>query len=371
MQQASSYAEEGTAAHALLEMCLRLHSPPEALHGVNIHEDYHVDDDMVDAVGHAYDYVTAWLAEHPGGYVGIEEEVHWGAWCKSGKLTPKLASGTADVVLMYGLDMRILDYKHGAGKVVEVTDNPQAKLYALGALAKFNGGKATKNVTIGIIQPRARHVDGPVREQVISIENLKKWFYNVVEPAALAALKANAPREAGKWCKWCPAAPTCRALIDHIMAEAGTEFNADPLAEPIDPTTLNDSELSRAMAAADLIEAWAHAVRGRVLAMLLSGRPLDGWKLVAGRSTRDWREDAVPDVLAQAHAVLGDPKLYAPRMLLSPAQLEKAYQKLRQGKQFRESMPQYIARSTPGAHVAPATDPRPEYTPGSEFDALL
>lgn len=400
-RKTSSYAEEGTAAHKLLELCLRLECHPEELHGVRIHEsvqtggaveipDYHVDDDMVEAVAHAYDYIRAFDAKyrsnrtgHSSAKVLIERQVHWGAQGHI-KLSKEVASGTADVILVAPGRLVVMDYKHGAGKVVEVEDNEQAKLYAIGALNDLDLWDKVDEVLLVIVQPRARHEAGPIREWAISVDDLDEWAQKVVAPRAKAALKPNAKRTAGHWCRWCAAAPTCRALVDKVMEDAGTEFsvleNNGLAMAPPNPHDLTMEELARAQAAADLIEAWVHAVRGRVLELLLSGRELPGWKLVQGRSTRAWDEDQMDEAARAAHEHLGDPRLYAPRVLLSPAQLEDAFKlHARQPKElvkdararFKATFAPYIARSTPAIHVAPEHDPRPAYTPGTEFDPLL
>jgi hypothetical protein len=366
----SFYAEEGTAAHKLLELCLRIDCEPDALQGVNIHQDFHVDDDMVQAVAHAYDYIKSWRVQHPRGKVHIECEVWWGGTLH-GKFNPSVASGTADVVLVDGKLLWVMDYKHGAGKIVEVEDNPQLKLYACGAWHKY-GNASTRTINLVIVQPRARHTDGPIREWATRTDTLFAWLSDVVQPAGLKALKANAPRTAGDHCRWCTAAPTCRALVDHVMEKAGTEFTEIQTEGTSDPHTLSRDELGQAMAACEMIEAWTKAVRGRVLDMLhRDQRSVPGWKLVRGRQTRQWSEDDTIPILRKCAIKFDDVKDYAPRQLLSVAEMEKLYKRNKLGKDFTKDMATFIRMSNPPIHVAPAHDPRPEYTPGSEFDPLV
>lgn len=387
----SAYAHEGTAAHKLLELCMRLHCAPDELKGAQVHRytdqagkevGHSVNEDMIEAVGHAYDYVNTWQAGHPKGDVYIERQVHWG---HSVGLTAEHSSGTLDIALVdcTTYELEVVDYKHGAGVVVNPLDNEQLKLYAAGVLADVTmirkGLRECFNeLKLVIIQPRARSAQGPIRTSTERVRDIDKWLKTTVAPSGRKALRPNAPRAAGKWCRWCTAAPTCRALVDKVMEEAGAEFESLEQEPPRDPQRLSTAGLSRAMAAADMIEAWAHAVRGRVLAMLLAGRELPGWKLVSGRSTRKWREDDTSDVIKQAHDVLRDPSVYAPRVLLSPAKMEEAYKDARPDgvkvkdrlAQFNSAFGRYIEKSTPAPHVAPEDDPRPSYTPGSEFDPL-
>jgi hypothetical protein len=379
--KSSHYAEEGTAAHALLEMCLRIGCEPEDLRGVNIHEEFHVDDDMIEAVGQAYDYINGWLAHHPRGQVRIERRIHWGAHAAL-LLDKDVASGTADVTLIDTAprtrSLVMLDYKHGAGKVVEVEANPQLMLYAVGVLCEYPD---FKDIELCVVQPRARHDHGPVRHWTTTRKALDNWVRDVVKPAAKAALKRNAPRVAGDHCRWCAAAPTCRVLVDHVMERAGTEFTT---LEPRDPHTMSTEELSRAMGAVQMIEAWCKAVYGRVLESLLAGRTagLEEWKLVRGRSTRAWDDAGIPKVVAQAASHF-KPEQYAPRMLISVAEMEKLFKSQAKGRSkdaqaarakwlaaFGKLRP-FIKQSDPPVHVAPHNDPRDPYVPGSEFGSLV
>ena len=363
----NAYAEEGTAAHALLELCLRLSAHPDELEGVNIYEDYHVDEDMMNAVAHAYDYIKAWKAGHEGGEVYIEHRVHWGAHPHL-NLPEEQSSGTADVILHHNRSLVTIDYKHGAGKVVEVGGNTQTMLYSLGAMVEFE--TETQDITMCIIRPRARHDEGPVRVEKVSRGRLTKWAKDVVAPAARAALTKNAKRCAGGWCQWCSAAPTCRELVDHVMTAAGAEFADLPVVNTSDPHSLSHTELAKAMAATAMIEAWAHAVRGRVLALLTAGNELDGWKLVLGRTTRSWSEEKIKAIVGTCHKLELPPNEYAPRILASPAAMEKIWRKHKLKPPFDKALAKYIVRSQPGVHVAPEHDPRPTYLPGSEFTPI-
>jgi hypothetical protein len=375
--KSSHYAEEGTAAHALLEMCLRIGCEPEDLTGVNIHEEFHVDEVMTEAVGHAYDFINGWLAQHPKGQVRIERLIHWGAH-PTLLLDKETASGTADVTLIDTTprtqSLVMLDYKHGAGKVVEVEENAQLKLYAVGVLCEY---PMFKTIDLCVVQPRARHDHGPVRIWTTTRKDLDRWVLDVVKPAAKLALKRNAPRVAGDHCRWCAAAPTCRVLLDHVMERAGTDFTA---LTPTDPHTLSPDELSRAMGAVQTIEAWCKAVYGRVLESLLAGRTagLQDWKLVQGRRTRAWDDANTTKIVKLAHTYF-QPEQYAPRVLVSVAEMERLFKAQAKGRSkaaqadrakwvaaFGKLRP-YITQSDPPVHVAPRSDPRDPYTPGSEF----
>jgi hypothetical protein len=66
--------------------------------------------------------------------------------------------GTGDCVVIADGTLHIVDYKHGQGVLVEATDNPQMKLYALGALELFDGIYDIDTVSMTIYQPRRDNV---------------------------------------------------------------------------------------------------------------------------------------------------------------------------------------------------------------------
>lgn len=114
-----------------------------------------------------------------------------------------------------------------------------------------------------------------------------------------------------------------------------------------------------------MLRMWADAVEGYALELLLKGEAVPGFKLVAGRTNRSWAdEEAAAQWLVSATSE--DEAL--PRSLVSPAQAEKLL-KHYQIKNPGELVAQYAVKRTGTPTIAPATDPRPELSPFSEFAA--
>lgn len=220
---AGKYALEGTAAHSLLEMCLRLDQDPEKFLGHEIEEGFLVTEEMAAAVGHALDFVRQTLDTNPRMRLHIETRVKIGPLIglHNGEL-----EGTADIILEDGSLCIVADYKHGAGIYVDARDNSQLKLYAAGA--RERAGKAFYKYQNVIIQPRIYANNGrPVRDFHITESELINWLQKTVRPSAHAALAPNAPRNAGAHCKWCGAAGRCREFARHAASVAAAEFSAD------------------------------------------------------------------------------------------------------------------------------------------------
>jgi len=131
--------------------------------------------------------------------------------------------GTVDaaIVELFGI-LWVIDYKYGAGRMVDPADNSQMIYYALGIAHKyhFNFSK----VRLAIAQPRIVHKDGFFRTWDISIPKLMSWqkvFKNGVE----ACKKPDAPLKPGRWCFFCPAQTICPAIENRQMEEAQTDFD--------------------------------------------------------------------------------------------------------------------------------------------------
>lgn len=353
------YADEGTAAHSLLELCLKLDVPPENFLGVHIYLDYVVTEEMADAVGHALDWLRAYLAQNP------KATFHSEHWVSAGKLLVfegESVGGTGDIFVDNApVELVAVDYKHGAGVAVEVDGNTQTLLYLL-LYYWQHATRPYKQYRHIIIQPRSRHEDGPVREERITHAELMAFAKHVQARVKHIAKHPN-EREAGTWCRWCAAAGTCRALADYSLRAAQLEFGSGEA--PIDPDAMNAEEMAYALHAAPVIEQWIKALYGAALNFMLSGGEIDDMKLVHSRTSRYWdNEKEVMKLLKRRFEL----DAIAPRSMLGVPGIEKLF------KQAKKPMPAalatHIARSRPTIHIAPADDPRPAVTRGEEFSPL-
>lgn len=366
------YAEQGTAAHTLFEMCQRIGVDPHKFHGTAIYNDWVVDDDMADAVGHALDWVNAYLAKHPRAKLHIEREVDG---YKLLKCLKGHTSGTPDTMIDNdrALELIALDYKHGAGVPVEVGGNTQLLQYIV-AYWSQHCTRPYKTYRGVIIQPRSRHEEGPVREVVWThaeiMEHAKRLTKRVI-------FIANNPddRAAGDWCKWCRGAGRCKTLKEYSMNAAQLEF-AEPVKgkpklkdlfppQPLDPKGLSNKELGRLWPMLDVFEHWVKAVRGAILTEWLASRKVPGTKLVRGRQgNRAWKhEERVAELLAKVFK----PDQYMPRSLLGVPDVERLFKARKRGAVLPPKLAALVNRAPGALHVARADDPRPTVQRGEEF----
>lgn len=296
-RQETGYAREGTQAHKVCEDFLQGKDTWELVfEGAT--------DDMIDGA-ELYGSTIDGL-KHAKGRVLIEQKLR----------IPydEKAFGTADCVIANPDFLHVVDYKFGM-KPVEVDNNPQLLFYGLGAffaLAK-TVQKKIENVSITIVQPRAQHWEGPVRAVSMRTDQLLAWGENVLKPAMEATRKPDAPCNAGPWCGYCPVFIHCPI---NGRLPASEDFIHETPAELPAPETLTLERVAGVLAHAKRVEEWIDAVRSHALALLSTGTEIPGWKLVAGRNSRGWANEAA------AVERFGE-KAYQPRKLISPAQAEK------------------------------------------------
>ncbi len=189
----SAYAAEGTTAHALGEAKLMLglnrltrvqyHKNVSNLEITEDMEEY--TDDYRDFVIEEYNRVRA---KTPGAQIYIERRLDFSSWVPGG-------FGTGDAVIIGYDEIVIIDLKYGQGVKVDAKDNPQLRLYALGALAEFGYLFTVKDVKTFIFQPRVSNIS----EESISVDALIKWGLTVKKKAAIADSGAG-ECAAGDWC---------------------------------------------------------------------------------------------------------------------------------------------------------------------------
>ena len=338
----SKYADEGTAAHELAETCLRSGGAANSYLGkiITVNETaYEVTHEMADAVQLYLDVLSAdYKSAGFNPVLAIEQRFHLD-WLYDGMF------GTNDALVgqPFGL-LRVYDFKYGAGVAVDVTDNTQLMYYALGAAH----GETYDEVELIIVQPRAQHVDGPVRRQRMSVAELDRWADQVLLPGAEKTEKADAPTNAGEWCRFCPAMAICPAQKEVAVRSAQFAFQDKPQAPPM-AASLAPSELRQILDKASMIEAWLESCREHARLLLEQGAdPNDlGYKLVAGRASRKWIDEADAEKFLTTLDI--DPFEHK---LKSPAQAEKALRG--PAKKALEDMVQTVR----GVQLAPLSDKR-------------
>ena len=349
----SPYAALGTFAHEIASLCLR--SNQDGVHMIGETDMLHVVDE--DMAGHIQDYLDA-----------VREVVEASGKEASMLVEQKVAAlddvyGTADAVVIDDTVLHVFDYKHGAGVLVEVENNPQLRIYAVGVLRTFvKECVNVQRIKVHIVQPRHHH--GGHVEESITRDDLIQWAQTMGTRAS-ATYVPDAPLKAGEHCRFCDAKPSCPQLRKDSLARTQHLFEDGDLDKPKDPplpATLTPDQLAEALQAFPMIEQWMHAVRENAYDRAAKGEMLPGFKLVDKKSHRKWLDEDVTRIILEAYDV--DPD--APAKTLSPAQAEKKIPK----DQRRALMPQLARKSKTGTVLVPESDKRAVAAPADVFDAI-
>lgn len=326
----STYAEEGTLAHDIAAGCLNM--------GTDAWQDPECDPGMAEAVQVYLDYVREQAGEADTLLVEHKfdlSSVYPGCF------------GTADAVIYKPAEKLLIvaDYKHGAGKLVQVKGNPQLDYYALGALVTLPG-LLVDTVRKVIVQPRCAHADGPVRTEDVSAIDLLEFRADLIEYARKTE-DESAALVPGDHCGFCPAAATCPALHAQATGIARTEFSA---ARAYDPERLRE-----ALDARDAVRAWLKALDEFAYREAEAGRCPPGYKLVDKRATRKWSSEGQAAEVLTADGFAPD-QIYEPRALRSPAQIEAVVGK----KKFavHEGLQALVSKASSGKALVPESDAR-------------
>lgn len=391
--KSSVYADEGTAAHFLGEQCLRQDKDAVEFIGrkiavfdqeepcfvgeveeeqFSLERVFEVTDDMVEAVQVYLDTIRDIKSRNPGCEVRIEHkfhlaDLHEDLW------------GTADCVIVVPFDRTIvLDYKHGQGVAVDVKENPQGMMYALGAAANED----LETIEIVIVQPRAPHPQGPVRRWTTTRTALLDWGHNVLLPAALATGEPDTPLHAGDWCRFCPAGAVCPEKCRAAFANAPVLLAEDNYPAPLaqqpafpDPRSLTPEQASRILAAWPLAESYVADVKAYVRESLLSGDFKPGeagceLKLVQGKKgNRKYsnEKEAQTVLFSVLRAQANDVKTVSPaeavRRIKTGLKNNTIKEERLRGLSPQEFVDQLVYRPDGGLQLVSFDDPRPAVVP--------
>lgn len=342
----NTYSDDGTACHTVASDCLMFGGNPRGSIGDLI---------VVSDPGEPERRVpfTEEMAEITQGYVDtirkrakghelhVEQRVEFSYYVD----VPD-QFGTADAIILKfdERELEVCDLKTGY-VFVEVEDNPQLLIYALAALYKFDSKNiAFDNVRLVIYQP-TRDDRSPIREWVITVEELlafAKTLRSGAQRVELASktypiVLAQGGPEVATWektflhpnpndtdCQFCRAMSTCPAYRNRLEADIGANFEVVEAAAGIPaPTTLADDKLALAMRVAPMLEDFAKAVRAEVERRMLLGQEIDGFGLELGREgPRKWKDPKAAEAYLRKTARIKIEQAYDLK-LISPTTAEK------------------------------------------------
>lgn len=279
----SVYAEEGTLAHEIAEYALTKYLEGEydpivddALPLKNEHlENPLFGVDMANYIRDYCDYVIGegyeMQKQDDACQMFLERKVDITDYAPD-------SFGSVDVTLVSDRTIHIIDLKYGTGVRVSADMNEQMLMYALGTLKSLDADKIEK-IRMTIAQVRLDHYD----TFEVYKEDLLAWADEVLRPAAKMAIQGVGKQVIGSWCGFCPVKAQCRAQRDAILAD----FEEKP-----EPLLLSDEEIVDLIGKIDTYKSWIESVNKYVYDRAIQGHKWEGYKLVAGRSSRVITDEA-------------------------------------------------------------------------------
>ena len=335
--KSSEYAEEGTRAHELAEKRIRDYLAGKKT--VIKKEDEQIYSEVLPYIEYVTDLYEKLKAEYADTVMFIEQKVSAKRWIDQ-------CWGTSDCVIISDASIFVIDLKFGKGVMVDAPNNPQARIYGLGAYDLFSDLYDIDTVHNIIVQPRLSHIS----EEIISAEDLLKWADEELVPAGKAALEGAGEFKAGEHCKFCKAAATCRYRA--------ARFNRLHDLSLTDLHLLTDEEVGDALSMAEELSSWLSALKEEVTGKLMKGEPMKGWKLVRGRSVRKYSDVlAVRDKLISAG--IDEGLIYKERELLNITDMTKV---LGGKKKLEELLGDLIVKPEGKPTLVPESDRREAIT---------
>ncbi|MBQ6621550.1 MAG: DUF2800 domain-containing protein [Mogibacterium sp.] len=338
----TEYASEGTDAHVLADIALRLRflkegqviSDEDLQKMEQVKNSPHYSEEMAEDAGIWADYVEEAYREYgPDAILLTEQTLHYDEYVPDGY-------GRADAVIIADGAISVFDFKYGKGVAVEAENNPQMRLYALGAYLRYNCIYGIKTIRATIVQPRIDRI----RSEEYTAEELIDWAETVAAPAAGKALEGDGEIVCGSWCQFCPAKPICRVHAEHQLELARLDFQV--------PELLTDDEIADVLSRAPEFKRWLTDVEEYALREALAGKSYTGWKVVEGRSVRKWADEL--EVAKRLIASGYDEALLYERKLNGITAMEKLVGK----KKMAAELADLIVKPQGKPVLVPETDPR-------------
>lgn len=277
----SSFAEEGTFAHSMAELILRYNNGEitkktftTRLNKLKANEFYNqeLEDYITDYTQQVWEIFNEAKATCPDAQALFEQRLDFSEYVPDG-------FGTGDVVIIADDLIQVIDLKYGKGIGVSAINNPQLRLYAIGAYLEHSLLYDIQRVKMTIVQPRLENTS----TEEMTVSDLLDWGENEVKPRAALAIAGEGEMKVGEHCRFCRARATCRARAENNLDLAKLDFQPGEL--------LTDEEIGEVLERAEELASWVKDIKEYAFDQILNhGQHYEGWKLVEGRSNRKYAD---------------------------------------------------------------------------------
>lgn len=354
-ESTSEYAEEGRLAHSFCELKVQkkftalLNRKQYDSKFKKLKKDPLYSDEMDRTSDRYIEYLTekAMSYDSPP-LVSAEVKVDFSEYAPEG-------FGTCDCIMIGGDMLNIVDYKHGKGVPVSAENNAQMRLYALGALKKYEPfyGDIIKNVCMTIYQPRLSDIPS---NETLTAPELKAWG-ETVKPLAQKAFAGFGEFVPGEHCRFCRGKAQCaaRAKVNTALEDFKDCVKPVQAESKPDARILTNSEIGSLLIRGQYLVSWYEDLKSYALGAILNGEDIPGWKAVEGRSNRTFsnQDDAIATVIAAGY----EEAMVYERKAKTLTQIEDLMGK----EAFKEKLGQFVIKPPGKPTLATLSDKRPPF----------
>lgn len=343
--ESTKYAVEGTQAHALCEAKLKrelgwitkdMYEDELNKLGGNIPADMErSSNEYVDIIMEKW---TKAKNASPDAQIFIERKVIYDKYVPDGY-------GMADCIIVSDDCLEVLDYKHGAGVLVEAIENPQARLYGIGSALALDPLYGFERVVNTIIQPRMDNVSS----EEISRKELYDWAESI-KPVAELAYKGEGEFNPGtETCRFCRVKAICAARWREMTDQLGGIVP--------DKALIPAREIPGILRVADQVESFLHDIKAYAMTRAMAGEKIPGMKLVQNKGRRVWiSNDRILACAVKAHMKPDDVFERKPKSI---SELQKILGKTA----FEANFGPALKQKSGNLDLVPLSNPKKEFIP--------
>lgn len=297
----TSYAVDGTEAHELLDYAFKngiWDAYAASVSRGTVAHDTHPDrEDRLAACQDMLDYVSDIMAAYDDAVLYVEHPFEFPSF-----ITDE-AWGTCDIVIhipSFRL-VYVIDYKHGAGEAIDVFTpkmgpNKQAMGYGTGAVCG-SGHLDVDTAMLVIVQPRAFHPYGRIREHAVSREQMEDFVLEVdgyiakCEDPNAPLVPYDGKNNDRDHCKWCPANLICPAREAKALSVVSNTFKTVKdvrVDQFVPPAAVGMDRVAYVLAAKPYVMQWFKDYEDFAYEHAMSGGHVPDHKIVEAQARRRW-----------------------------------------------------------------------------------
>jgi hypothetical protein len=331
-------AEQGTAAHALSEYKLRKFLKIKTKKPASKYDSKALEFYTDAYVDYACELITEAYTRSNDPLVLVEQRLDYTKYAEEG-------FGTGDLVIVSDGILDVVDLKFGMVRV-SANDNPQLKLYALGALDLFDLLYDIELVRMTICQPRLDSIS----TFELSVDKLLEWAETELKPKAVLAFRGEGEFKSGEHCRYCRASNQCRVRANSNLELAKLDFK--------EPELLTDEEMAVVLAKVKVLAAWAKDVWEYAEKEAKNGKKWPGYKVVEVKGRSKYTDEAKIAERVLATGNYDETQIYT-KNLVGVTAMKQLLGK----KQFKELLGDLYTTPPGNPALVVESDKRPEWSP--------